>query len=302
MHTLISCGLLLLILASAMLTENPLLAKWEGPYGGVPPFDRVQIALFKPALEAAMAEQLAETDRIANNPAAPDFENTIAALERTGRTLDRVGILYGIWAGTMSNADFQVVEREMAPKLAAFNDKINQNEPLFKRIDAVYNSPAKARLTPEQQRLTWLYYTNFVRAGARLNPEAKKRLSEINQQLAGLFTKFSQNVLAEENDQFIVLKTEDELAGLPQSIRDAAAAAAEQKNQPGTWVIMNTRSSIDPFLTYSARRDLREKAWRMFVNRGDDGGEHDNNAIITDRKSTRLNSSHEWISRMPSSA
>src|ERR1043166_9261014 len=115
MHTLISCGLLLLILASAMLTENPLLAKWEGPYGGVPPFDRVQIALFKPALEAAMAEQLAETDRIANNPAAPDFENTIAALERTGRTLDRVGILYGIWAGTMSNADFQVVEREMAP-------------------------------------------------------------------------------------------------------------------------------------------------------------------------------------------
>ena len=281
MHTLISCGLLLLILASAMLTENPLLAKWEGPYGGVPPFDRVQIALFKPALEAAMAEQLAETDRIANNPAAPDFENTIAALERTGRTLDRVGILYGIWAGTMSNADFQVVEREMAPKLAAFNDKINQNEPLFKRIDAVYNSPAKARLTPEQQRLTWLYYTNFVRAGARLNPEAKKRLSEINQQLAGLFTKFSQNVLAEENDQFIVLKSEDELAGLPQSIRDAAAAAAEQKNQPGTWVIMNTRSSIDPFLTYSARRDLREKAWRMFVNRGDDGGEHDNNAIIT---------------------
>jgi len=281
MHTPISCSLLLLILASAMLTENPLLAKWEGPYGGVPPFDRVQIALFKPALEAAMAEQLAETDRIANNPAAPDFENTIAALERTGRTLDRVGILYGIWAGTMSNADFQVVEREMAPKLAAFNDKINQNEPLFKRIDAVYNSPAKARLTPEQQRLTWLYYTNFVRAGARLNPEAKKRLSEINQQLAGLFTKFSQNVLAEENDQFIVLKSEDELAGLPQSIRDAAAAAAEQKNQPGTWVIMNTRSSIDPFLTYSARRDLREKAWRMFVNRGDDGGEHDNNAIIT---------------------
>lgn len=261
--------------------ENPLLAKWEGPYGGVPPFDRVQIALFKPALEAAMAEQLAETDRIANNPAAPDFENTIAALERTGHTLDRVGTLYSIWAGTMSNPDFQVVEREMAPKLAAFNDKLNQNEALFKRIEAVYNSPAKARLTPEQQRLTWLYYTNRVRAGARLNPEAKKRMSEINQQLAGLFTRFSQNVLAEENDQFIVLKSEDELAGLPQSLRDAAAAAAEQKKQPGSWVIMNTRSSIDPFLTYSDRRDLREKAWRMFVNRGDNGGEHDNNAIIT---------------------
>jgi peptidyl-dipeptidase Dcp len=170
----------------------------------------------------------------------------------------------------------------MAPRLAAFNDQITQNEALFKRIDAVYNSPAKAKLNPEQQRLAWLYYTNFVRAGARLQPEAKKRLSEINQKLAGLFTKFSQNVLAEETDQFIVLKSEDELAGLPQSLRDAAAAAAEQKKQPGSWVIINTRSSIDPFLTYSDRRDLREKAWRMFVNRGDNGGEHDNNAIITE--------------------
>ncbi|HEU4435143.1 MAG TPA: M3 family metallopeptidase [Pyrinomonadaceae bacterium] len=262
--------------------ENPLLMKWEGPYGGVPPFDRVQIALFKPALEAAMAEQLAETDAIAKNTAAPDFENTIAALERTGGTLDRVSTIYGVWGSTMASPEYQAVQREMAPRLAAFYDQITQNEPLFKRIEAVYNSPAKAKLTPEQQRLTWLYYTNFVRAGARLSAEAKKRLSEINQQLAGLYTKFSQNVLAEETDQFIVLKSEAELAGLPQSLRDAAAAAAETKKQPGTWVIMNTRSSIDPFLTYSDRRDLREKAWRMFVNRGDNGDEHDNNATITE--------------------
>ncbi|HKS10300.1 MAG TPA: M3 family metallopeptidase [Pyrinomonadaceae bacterium] len=279
MYTLLVHTLLL-----AMITQtNPLIVKWEGPFGGVPPFDQVKIALFKPALEAAMAEQLAETERIANNPAAPDFENTIAALERTGSTLDRVGTLYGVWSNTMANPEFQAVQREMAPKLAAFNDQITQNEALFKRIDAVYNSPDKAKLKPEQQRVTWLYYTNFVRAGARLKPEAKTRLSQINQQLAGLFTKFSQNVLAEETDQFIVLKSEDELAGLPQSIRDAAAAAAEaKKQQPGTWVIMNTRSSIDPFLTYSDRRDLREKAWRMFINRGDNGGEHDNNAIITE--------------------
>ena len=262
--------------------ENPLLMKWEGPYGGVPPFDRVQIPLFKPALEAAIAEQLAEIDAIAKNPAAPDFENTIAALERTGSTLDRVTTLYGVWGATMASPEYQAVQREMAPRLAAFNDQITQNEALFKRIEAVYNSPAKARLTPEQQRVAWLYYTNFVRAGARLSPEAKKRLSEINQQLAGLFTRFSQNVLAEETDQFIVLKSQVDLAGLPQSLRDAAAAAAESKKQPGAWVIMNTRSSIDPFLTYSDRRDLREKAWRMFVNRGDNGGEHDNNAIITE--------------------
>ena len=279
-----------LLLASAMIANamnnntdsNPLLAKWEGPYGGVPPFDRVQVALFKPALEEAMAEQLKEIDRIASDPAAPDFENTIVALERSGQALNRVQTLYGVWGSTMNGPEFQVVQREMAPRLAAFDDQITQNEALFKRIEAVYNSPAKAKLTPEQQRVTWLYYTNFVRAGARLNADAKKRLSEINQKLAGLYTKFSQNVLAEETDQFLVLKSEDELAGLPQSLRDAAAAAAETKKQPGTWVIMNTRSSIDPFLTYSDRRDLREKAWRMFVNRGDNGGEHDNNAIITE--------------------
>jgi peptidyl-dipeptidase Dcp len=263
-------------------TPNPLLAKWEGPYGGVPPFDRVQIALFKPALEEAMTEQLAEIDRIAGNSAAPDFDNTIAALERAGGAFDRVSTLYFVWAATMATPEFQAVQREMAPRLAAFQDKITQNEALFKRIDAVYNSPAKARLTPEQQRVAWLYYTNFVRAGARLKPEAKTRLSQINQQLAGLFTRFSQNVLAEETDQVMVLKSDAELAGLPQSVRDAAAAAAEAKKQPGTWVIMNTRSSIDPFLTYSDRRDLREKAWRMFVNRGDNSGEQDNNAIITE--------------------
>lgn len=266
----------------AVMEENPLLANWEGPFGGVPPFDRVQIPLLKPALEAGMAEQLAEIQRIANDPAPPDFENTIVALERTGQALDRIGTLYGVWGATMSSPEFRAVEREMAPRLAAFNDQITQNEALFKRIEAVYNSPAKAKLNAEQQRLAWLYYTNFVRAGARLSLDAKKRLSQINQQLAGLYTKFSQNVLAEETNQFIVLKSEADLAGLPQSVRDAAAAAAETKKQPGTWVIINTRSSIDPFLTYSDRRDLREKAWRMFVNRGDNGGEHDNNAIITE--------------------
>src|SRR5689334_5919957 len=163
--------------------ENPLLAKWEGPFGGVPPFDRVQIALFKPALEAAMAENLGEIDHIAKNTAAPDFQNTIVALEEAGQTLDRVSTIYGVWGSTMAGPEYQAVQREMAPKLAAFSDQISQNEALFKRIEAVYNSPAKAKLTPEQQRVTWLYYTNFVRSGARLSPEAKKRLSEINQKL-----------------------------------------------------------------------------------------------------------------------
>src|SRR6185369_12901699 len=149
--------------------DNPLLAKWEGPYGGIPPFDRVQISLFKPALEAAMTEQLGEIEKIANNPAAPDFQNTIAALERSGQTLSRVGTLYGVWGATMASPEYQAVQREMAPRLAAFNDQITQNSALFKRIETIYNSPAKAKLTPEEQRVTWLYYTNFVRSGARLD-------------------------------------------------------------------------------------------------------------------------------------
>ncbi len=268
--------------ATATTHQNPLLADWSGTFGGVPPFDRVKTADFKPALEAAMAENLSEVGRIAANPAAPNFENTIAAMERAGHRLDRVQTVYGVWSGTMNSPEFQSVEREMEPKLAAFADQITQNEALFKRIEAVYNSPEKTRLTPEQQRLTWLYYTNFVRAGARLKADVKARLSQINQQLAGLYTRFSQNLLADETDRFLTLKNESELAGLPQSLRDAAAEAAAAKKLPGVWVITNTRSSIDPFLTYSERRDLREKAWRLFVNRGDNGDAHDNNAVITE--------------------
>jgi len=268
--------------SDAVAVPNPLLAKWDGAYGGVPPFDHVQVAQFKPALEAAMVENLAEIDKIAKDSAAPTFENTIVALEATGSTLDRVTTIYGVFGSTMAGPEFQVVQREMAPRLAAFNDQITQNAALFKRIEAVYDSPAKAKLTPEQQRLTWLYYTNFVRAGSKLDANAKARLSEINQKLAGLFTKFSQNVLAEETDQFIALKTEADLAGLPQSVREAAAAAATAKKQTAAGVISNTRSSVDPFLTYSDRRELREQAWRMFINRGDNGDEHDNNATIAE--------------------
>jgi len=267
---------------SAVASTNPLLAQWTGPFSGVPAFDRVNVADFKPALEGAMAEMLAEVDRIANDPAPPTFQNTIEALERAGASYSRVTTYYGIWSSTMNGPEFQPVEREMAPRLAAFSDQLNQNTALFKRIEAVYNSPAKASLTPEQQRLAWLYYTNRVRAGARLDAPAKARLSEINQRLAALFTSFNQNVLADETDLVLVLDSEADLAGLPQALRDAASAAATAKNQPGKWVITNTRSSIDPFLTYSDRRDLREKAWRMFVNRGDNGGATDNKQHITE--------------------
>ena len=262
-------------------TANPLLREWTGPYGGIPPFDKISNSDFKPALETAMAEELAEVERIAGDPAPPTFENTIAALERTGRGLDRVTTSYGIWSSTMNTDEFRPIEREMAPKLAAHSDLITQNAALFRRIDAVYNSPEKASLTAEQQRLAWLYHTSFVRAGARLDDAAKSRLSAINQRLAGLYTSFSQNVLADETDQTLVLTDVSDLAGLPSSLRDAAAAAARAKGQTG-WVITNTRSSVDPFLTYSDNRGLREKVWRMFVDRGDNPGAHNNNQLISE--------------------
>ncbi len=261
---------------------NPLLAPWSGPYGGVPPFDQAKVEQLKPGLEAGMAEELAEIDRITSNPEAATFENTLAAMERSGRTLDRVGTVYGIFSSTLNDEAVQAVEREMAPKLAAFSDQITQNEKLFARIAAVYGTRADSGLTPEQQRLAWLYYTNFVRAGAELDAAAKQKLSAINQQLAALYTRFSQNVLADENDQQVVIEKEADLAGLPRSVREGAAQVAASRGKPGQWVIANTRSSVEPFLTYSDRRELREKVWRMFVNRGDNGGATDNNAIITE--------------------
>jgi peptidyl-dipeptidase Dcp len=268
--------------ARDMNAENPLLAEWVGPYGGVPPFDRVEVEQFKPAIEAAMAETLANIEQIANDSAPPAFENTIAAMERSGRTIERVRTIYGIWSSNMSGPAFQAVEREMEPRLAAFSDQITQNEALFRRIEAVYNALDKDRLTAEQQRLTWLYYTNFVRAGAKLDDTAKARLSEINQRLAGLFTQFSQNVLADENDHYLELDSEADLVGLPRSVREAAAAAAEARGMSGKWIILNTRSAMEPFLTYADRRDLREQAWRMWTNRGDMGDEQDNNEIISE--------------------
>jgi peptidyl-dipeptidase Dcp len=266
--------------AAAQAPANPLLADWTGPYGGIPPFDQVRVEHFRPALEAAMAENLAEVERIANNPAPPTFENTLAALERSGDAYERVSTLYGIWSSNLNTPEFQKVESEMAPRLAAFADRITQNEALFRRIQAVYDARERSGLTPEQQRLAWYYHNRFVRAGARLDAPAKARLSEINQQLAGHFTRFSQNVLGDENEGTLVLRSQAELAGLPESLKAAAASAGAARNQPGTWIITNTRSSVDPFLTYSERRDLREKAWRMFVNRGDNGDARDNNAII----------------------
>jgi len=259
---------------------NPLLEPWQGPHGGVPPFGQVRVEDFEPALEAAMAEQLEEIERIAGDPAPPTFANTLEALERSGRRIARVSAVYGVFASTLQTPEFQAVEREMSPRLAAFRDKIVQNARLFARIAAVYDAREKSALTPEQRRLLWNRYTDFVRSGAGLEPRAQQRLSEVNQRLASLHTQFAQNVLADENGRYTLIEDERDLAGLPQPLRAAAAVAAAERGHDSLWAILNTRSSVEPFLGYAERRALREKVWRTFCNRGDNGDAHDNKKII----------------------
>jgi len=277
--------------------QNPLLAPWTGPYGGVPPFDQVRVEQFVPAFEAAMAEKLAELARIAADPSPATFENTLAALERSGRSLGRVRHLYDVWAGTLSTPEFQAVEREMSPRLAAFADRITQDEKLFARIAAVYQG--RDALAPEQQRLAWVTYTGFVRAGARLDAAAKKRVAEINERLAALETTFQQNLLGDEDAYPLLLERKD-LSGLPPAVRAAMAAAAQESGQPGKWVVLNTRSSVEPFLTYSRRRDLREKVWRAFVERGDHGDARDNKPVI--REILRLRAERALLLGYPTHA
>ena len=260
--------------------DNPLLQEWEGPYGGVPDFTKYKISDFKPAIEFAIQEKLDEIDAIANNSEEPGFDNTIAALELSGEKLDRIHAVYGIYRSNLSSPEFNSVDTEMSPKLAEINDKLYQNEKLFSRIEKLYKSEDSKKLNDEQQRLLWLYYTDFVREGAELNVEDKEEVARINQELAGLFTLFSQKLLAEENDQFLELKSAADLDGLPEEFKNAAIAEAKERNLDVLGCIGNTRSSIEPFLTFSDRRDLREKAFEIFVKRGDNENANNTNAVL----------------------
>jgi peptidyl-dipeptidase Dcp len=273
--------ILLAMTLQTVAAATPLNLPWAGPYGGVPPFDRARVVDFAPAVEQAMAEQLVAIDRIAADPAPPTFANTIAAAERAGRPLDRVLTVYGVFCSSLSDEPLQAVERDLAPKLAAFQDRIVQNAGFFRRVAAVHESADEAGLEAEERRAAKVLFTNLVLAGARLAPEEQAELASINEQLASLHTTFAQHVLAEESGQAIVLDDEADLAGLPEVARRAAAEAAEERGRAGSWAIPNTRSSVEPFLTFSERRDLRERVWRMFVDRGDRGNDTDTKQLVT---------------------
>lgn len=275
----------------SQVKDNGLLADWSGPYGGVPAFDRMRLEELKPALEAAMAENLKELDAIAANPDPPTFANTIVAMERSGRRMSRVLVYWSLWGGNLSTPEFRSVQAEMAPRLAEFRSKITQNAPLFARIKAVNDARAKSGLRPEEQRLAWLTYDRFARDGAALTGDARQRHADINSKLAELQTRFANNVLADE-EGYVTWLSKDQLGGLPESFVKSAAAAAEEKGRKGEFAITNTRSSVEPFLTFSTDRGLREKVWRTFYARGDNGDDHDNNAVIAEILSLRNERAH----------
>jgi len=278
----IALALTLLALAAPVVAgASPLLEEWTGPYGGVPAFDRMQLEDLQPAMEQAMTEHLRELDAIAMKKSMPTFENTIVAMEASGETLDRVFTYYGIWSANLSSPEFREIQRELAPKISEYSSKITQNVPLFARVKAVYESDEMKRLRPDEQRLVQLVYDRFARNGAELEGAKKERYAEIQRRLAELYTRFSNNVLADE-EGYVLYLDDTQLGGLSDAFVKAAAQAAADRGHAGEYAILNTRSSMEPFLTFSDERDLRETVWRTYYSRGDNGDDHDNNAIISE--------------------
>lgn len=267
---------------------NPLLNLWNGQYGGIPAFDKYKIEHFKPAIEAAIKNKLVEIDKIANNPKPATFQNTIVALEKSGKNLSQIYAVFGIYSSNLNDDEFAKVEEEMTPKFSELNNKFYQNAKIFQRINSIYKSLPKSNLNNEQKRLVEVYYKNFVREGAKADVKSKTRIAEINKELAVLFTKFSQNQLADESNYFVELKSEADFDGLPSELKNAAVEEAKERKSNALGLIANTRSSIEPFLTFSNRRDLRQKAFEIFTSRGDNDNANNNNAILIQILKLRL--------------
>jgi len=261
--------------------NNALLADWTGPYDGVPPWDQVKPELFPEALQFGIDEQRAEVLAIADNPAPATFANTIEPLQKAGQRFDRVQALLGVMTSNMTTPAYQELDETWSPKISAAYDEITLNPNLFNRIKAVYDARDSAGLDAKQKRLVTRQYESFVRSGANLNPEQKVQLSAYNTALAERFAVFSKKVLADENK--FTVATEAEMKGVPADIKAAAASAAKEQTLPaGRYAIKNTRSAVDPVLTFADNRPLREKIWREFVNRGDNKDGNDTNAVIAE--------------------
>jgi peptidyl-dipeptidase Dcp len=268
-----------------MASKSPMLQPWTGPFRGVPPWNLVRSEEFVDAFETAIAIKESEMNEIADNPQPATFENTIVAMENSGRALNRLQTLFFVYASNLNLGPIPDIEKVVVPKLSEHEDSVYQNEKLFARITSVYESkPMKNKeLTIAQRRLVDDRYKTFLRKGAKLSSREKTKLSQMNTRLARLFTDFSQNVLEDEKGHVTWIDDEADLRGLPESTVAAMAGSAdERENKDGRWSITNTRSSMDPFLTYADNRALREQVWRNYYSRGDNGDEHDNNKIIAE--------------------
>jgi peptidyl-dipeptidase Dcp len=264
---------------NATPVANPLLQPWVHPYG-LAPFDLVQPAHFEPALAHAMREHRAELDAIAASAEPPTFDNTVAAFDRSGRLLGRVAALFGNLCASETSPELQAVQRRVAVPIAAHESAVYMHMPLFARVRALHEQRRRLALAPEQLRLLERVHLDFVRAGAQLSGAAQARYAQLMQRLAEITTAFGQNVLHDESTWKLVLRGDDELAGLPDFVRSAARAAATERGLDDAYAVTLSRSSIVPFLTFSERRDLREQAWRAWVTRGEHAGEHDNRPLI----------------------
>ena len=264
---------------SAIQPFEVLLADWAGPFGGTPPWRSIRPEFFVPALKKAIELENADLEKIVSQTEPPTFANTIVEMERAGAALNRIESIYYVHTSNLNVGPMGDIETVVEPMLTAHQDSVMQNAALFNRVRVVYENrqTEDPKLSPAQQRLLEKVYKGFVRQGAQLNEADKKKLSKINVELSSLFTRFSQNVLTAEG-QTIVINDVTQLVDMPQANIDAFEQT--EPDQPSQWVISNTRSAIGPVLTYADDRQLREKAWRLFYGRCDQGGEIDNNDII----------------------
>lgn len=264
--------------AQSVATANPVLAEWSTS-AGVPPYDRIRPEHYEPAFDAAIAQARTETQQIANNPAAPTFANTVEAMERSGRLLRRVQSVFGTVASADATPAIQAVQKSVTPKLTRLSNETYLDQKLFARVDQLWKVRATLKLTPEQDRLLDRVHDRFVRAGAALRPEARTRVAAIGVEMANLGVEFGQKLLADQKASDVFL-TAAEVVGLPADQRTAAATAAKAAGSEGGFLIPATRSAAEPFLTTSPNRAAREKVWRAFTGRGDNGNANDTNAII----------------------
>ncbi|WP_342360305.1 M3 family metallopeptidase [Terrarubrum flagellatum] len=269
-----------------MTTDNPLLQRWTTSFEA-PPFESINTEHFAPAFDAALREHDSEIDAIARNAEPSTFSNTMDALERSGHALDKTASVFFNLTSAHTNEAMQAIERDMAPKLAAHWSAISMRADLFARVDDLFMRRGALGLTTEQMRALEKSHRGFVRSGARLDEAGKKRMAEIVQKLAELGTRFSQNVLKDESSWTLSLKAPDDLAGLSEAQIAAAAQAGNDRGKPGEHLITLSRSSVEPFLQFSTRRDLREQAFRAWTSRGQNGGETDNRAIVAEMLALR---------------